>query len=161
MHYITTSLYTPLHIVHTPNHVSYGHAPIKLTLSIKMLASQLPCLAVFDFRQRHYLLVFLWASLKSSKHFYKSLDFTINNHRPSASEQPAVLKARSQTFKVLFKTEPAFHYRAVCATCKCDENQQLSNLPACEETRGSASINTCLRKNLWITYSKCVLAHFR
>lgn len=101
---------------------------------IKMLASQISYLAVFDFRQRHYLLVFLWASLKSSKHFYKSLDFTINNHRPSASEQPGIIKARSQTFRVLFKTELAFHCMAVCVTCKWDENQQLSNLPACEKT---------------------------
>lgn len=31
-------------------------------------------------------------SPKSSKHLYKRLDFTINNHRLSASEQPAIIK---------------------------------------------------------------------
>lgn len=92
-------------------------------------------LTVFDFRQRHYRLVLLWASPKSSKHFYKSLDFRINNHRLSASEQPAVINAYSQTFKALFETELWFHYGVVCATCNWDENQQLSHLPfVCEAT---------------------------
>lgn len=99
----------------------------------------------------------LWASPTSSKHFYNRLDFTINNHRLSASEQPAIIKAYSQTFKALLGTELSFYYRVVCSTCIWDENRQRSHLPVCEATP-STSISPSPQHNLRITYSKCFCA---
>lgn len=85
--------------------------PVKLTHSHLNVGISVLLLTVFDFSQRHYLLVLLGASPESSKHYYKRLGFTINNCRLSASEQPGVIKAYR-----LCKL--SLHYRVAFVTSK-------------------------------------------